>query len=111
MIIWKHLLVLLLLLSLLSVPIFSDVVLTDEEAEELEATLTELETLLEEQGMEYELLRMQLAGVSQEIIELKKSLSEAELSLSELEKEQIKKTMAWVVGSLIAGAVAGVILE
>ena len=104
MIIWKQLLVLLLLLSLLSVPIYSDVVLTDEEAAELEQTLTELETLLKEQGME-------LTAVSQEITELKKSLSEAELSLKELEKEQTKKTIAWVVGSLLAGAVVGIMFE
>ncbi len=108
---WKRSLALLSLLLLLSVPIYSDVVLTDGEWAELEMIWTELETLLQEQGMELESVETRLAEVSQEIIGLKKSLSEAELSLSELGKEQKRKTVVWVVGSLLAGVVAGIIFE
>ncbi len=111
MITWKLLSVLLLLLLLLSVPIFSEVCLEDEEWAELEVIWTELETLLQEQGMELESVETRLAEVSQEIIGQKKSLSEAELSLKLQEKEQTKKTIAWAMGSLFFGYLIGTALK
>ena len=111
MIIWKHLSVLLLLLLLLSVPIYSDVVLTDGEWAELEIIWTELETLTEEQAQELAFQKIQLTAASQKTTEVENSLKEAELSLTEYEKEQKRKTVVWVVGSLLAGVVAGIIFE
>ncbi len=108
---WKLLSVLLSLLLLLSVPTFSVVVLTDGEWAELEMIWTELETLTEEQAQELAFQEIQLIAASQKTTEVENSLKEAELSLTEYEKEQKRKTVVWVVGSLLAGVVAGIIFE
>ena len=111
MITWKRLSVLLLLLLLLSVPIFSVVVLTDGEWAELDQVFTTLNDLLEKQAIQLELAETQLAIALQEIEKLELSLKKGEKFLKLQEKEQKRKTVVWVVGSLLAGVVAGIIFE
>ncbi len=108
---WKRSLALLSLLLLLSPPIYSDVVLTDGEWAELEMIWTELEMLTEEQAHELAFQKIQLTAASQKTTEVENSLKEVELSLTEYEKEQKRKAVVWVVGSLLAGVVAGIIFE
>lgn len=103
--IWKRSLSLLLLLLLLSAPLsLADVILTDQEFEELETTFIELEILLDEQ-------ETQLMEASTAIDELKLSLKEAGLSLKEQEKKQRKKTVIWIIASLLVGGLAGIVFE
>ncbi len=111
MITWKLLSVLLSLLLLLSVPIFSDVVLTDQEAEELDQAFKTLDDLLETQNQELELAETQLAGAEQEIVKLEVSLKLVETSWREQRIEQTKKTIAWVMGSLFFGYLIGTALK
>ncbi len=108
---WKRSLALLLLLLLLSVPIYSDVVLTDGEWAELEMIWTELETLTEEQAQELAFQEIQLTAALQKTTEVENSLKEAELSLTVYEKEQKRKTVIWVVGSLFFGYLIGTVLK
>ncbi len=108
---WKRSLALLSLLLLLSVPIYSVVVLTDGEWAELEMIWTELETLTEEQAQELAFQEIQLTAASQKTTAVESSLKKAELSLTEHKKEQKRKTVVWVVGSLLAGMIAGIIFE
>ena len=72
---------------------------------------TELETLTEEQAQELAFQEIQLTAASQKITEVENSLKEAELSLTEYEKEQKRKTVIWVIISLLAGWLAGVVFE
>ena len=108
---WKRSLLLLLVLLLLSGPLYGDVTLADEEWVELNLILAELSKRLEQQGTELEFLRIQL-GVSLKVIEnLRASLEELEKSLQELGREQKGKIILWTVASLLVGSAAGIILE
>ena len=107
----KRLLVSFLVLLLLLAPIYSEVILTDQEAKELSEGLMTLEKLLEKQAIQLELAETQLATAEQEIEKLEVLLKLVETSWRELEKEQKRKTVVWVVGSLLAGVVAGIIFE
>ncbi len=109
---WKKQLLLVSLVLLLAFsPLYSEVILTDEEWVELEIIWTELETLTEEQAQELAFQEIRLAAASQKTTAVENSLKEAELSLTEYEKERKRKTVVWVVGSLLAGVVAGIIFE
>ena len=108
---WKRSLLLLLVLLLLSGPLYGDVTLTDEEWMELNLILAELSKRLEQQGTELEFLRIQL-GVSLKVIEnLRALLEEHEKSLQKLGHEQKGKIILWAVASLLVGGAAGIILE
>lgn len=96
----KRLLGALALFLLLSSALYSEVVLTDEQAQELDQALTELETVLTEQQTTIEDLQTTCD-------EQEKTINELNNSLDEHDKSWMKRSVIAAVISFLLGAIIG----
>lgn len=101
---WKKRLVgLLLSLFLCSWALSADVVLTDEQAQELEQTLGELETILQEQQM--------TINEQESLIEQQQTrMNELKTSLEEQETSSVKQSILLGLTSLCIGLLLGLLI-
>ena len=111
---WKRLLLALLLLSVLSLPCFSDVILTDQEYEIIMTALDEAEQTLIQQESELISLKEELSEQETELTRLSKIIEalkmESELqrtSFEMLRKEATAGKIKYGIGGGIAGFAGG----
>lgn len=112
---WKKLLLGLFLVFLLSSSaVYADVVLTDEQAQELDQTLDELEIVLKEQQTtisdlekQNELLKNDSMNKQKSLDEQKNKINDLETSLEEQKKSSLMHGILTVVISFLIGAVIG----
>lgn len=115
---WKKLLLGLFLVSLLSSSaVYADVVFTDEQAQELDQTLDELETVLKEQqttindlGKQNELLKNDSMNKQKSLDEQKNKINDLETSLEEREKSSVLRVMLTATISVLIGLVVGLLI-
>jgi chromosome segregation ATPase len=102
--VWKKLSLGLFLVFLLSSSVvYADVVLTDEQAQELDQTLDELETVLKEQQTTINDLETTCEQQRTKINELKDSLEEQN-------KSSVKQNILTVTISVLVGVLIGMLL-
>lgn len=115
---WKKLLLGLLLVFLfLSSAVYADVVLTDEQATELDQTLTELKTVLEEQETTISDLQKQNSELQNDsenkqalLNEQQTKIEEANSSLSEHERSSVLQSILTAIISCGVGILIGLLL-
>lgn len=110
---------LLALLLLLSSPLglYADVILTDEQAEELDQTLDELETTLKAQNEEIANLKMQNEQLQNDSESKQKQLNEQDETIKEAKSSYKKQNIFSIlrnilisIGAGLLGFAAGVLL-
>lgn len=100
--------VLLLLLSGSS-GLYADVVLTDQQAEELDETLTQLETTLKEQDEEIANLKMQNEQLQNDSESKQKQLNEQDETIKEAKSSYRKQNLFSILRNILISIGAGLL--